>query len=301
MQTILYSFTTVSPIFIIIGIGVLLRRIKLIDTDICGHITKLVYYVFLPALLLHSFVGNNHSSALNSSILLVILLTLFIQFVVSWLIAVLSGKRGIGRGMFASGCCWGNVAIIGFGLAQALYGEVGLQRAVIFSGITLPLHLITGYIAMGRSFSVLLRRIVINPVIMSFALGQVLNLLSFQMPQMASEILGILGRASLPLALVAIGGSLEFNRKQWHLNESLIMSAMKLLFMPLLAFLLARFFGLEDAWIGTIVVGFSCPIAVSFFVISRSMGIEASRGAAIITTSTVAASITTGLIAALLQ
>lgn len=52
--------------------------------------------------------------------------------------------------------------------------------------------------------------------------------------------------------------------------------------MSALAFAATRIAGLNAVWTGSLVVGFSYPTAVSFFVISRSPGHEASRGAAFV-------------------
>lgn len=310
MESIIYSLTTVGPVFLIIAIGVVLRRTGLIDTSISGSLSRLVFHVFLPALLLKTLIGTDFSSLLTVRLIAVVWGTLFLSFALAWIGARLLGVSADSRGLFASGATWSNVAIVGYALGEALYGEEGLARAAIFSALVLPLHTPIGYFAMDRQLSdngggqvilKVLKKLAVNPVILAIAGGILLSFVPVAMPRIMMDVLDILGRASLPLALVAIGGSLEFTKDPEGLKEPFAAAGIKLLIMPALALVAAKLAGLDAAWTGSIVVGFSCPTAVSFFVISRALGHDAARSAAIVTATTVGSAITAGAIAALLK
>lgn len=310
MESIIYSLTTVGPVFLIIAIGVVLRRTGLIDSSISGNLSRLVFHVFLPALLLKTLIATDFSSLLSIRLIGAVWGTLFLSFSLAWIAARFLGISADSRGLFASGATWSNVAIVGYALGEALYGEEGLARAAIFSALVLPLHTPIGYFAMDKHLSgdggggiiiKVLKKLAVNPVILAISAGIVLSFVPFNMPVIMMDMLDILGRASLPLALVAIGGSLEFTRDPAGWTEPLAAAGMKLLIMPAFALAAAKLAGLDAAWTGSIVVGFSCPTAVSFFVISRALGHDASRSAAIVTATTVGAAITAGAIAALLK
>jgi predicted permease len=83
--------------------------------------------------------------------------------------------------------------------------------------------------------------------------------------------------------------------------ESLGAAAVKLLLMPSIAFLAASAADLSPEWTGSIVLGFSCPSAVSFFVISRSLGQDPAKSAAIVTATTLGAAFTAGLVVFVLK
>ena len=314
MDSLLFSLGTIGPVFLIIAIGVLLRRFGLIDPDIAGSMTRLVFHLFLPSLLLRALIKADFSSLLSLPLVCAVWGTLFLGFSLAWLGARLFGADRKTRGIFASGSTWGNVAIVGYALGEAIYGEAGLARAAIFSVLVLPLHTPMGFFAMDSHLAAADRkgflpamagRLVRNPIIISVILGLVLNLTvhaaSAEIPGFLMNVLDILARASLPLALVAIGGSLEFARDPAGWAEPSAASLVKLVIMPLIAYPMARIFGLDNGWIGTVILGFSCPTAVSFFVISRSLGYEGSRGAAIVTSTTLGSAITVGIIAIILK
>ena len=63
MESIIYSLTTVGPVFLIIAIGILLRRFGLIDTSLSEGLSRLVFHVFLPALLLKSLIKTDFTGS----------------------------------------------------------------------------------------------------------------------------------------------------------------------------------------------------------------------------------------------
>lgn len=301
MDSILLSLQTIGPVFLIIGLGAVIRRFGLIDTDLSGKITRLVFYIFLPALILRALILADFSSFLSFRILFVIWGTLFVGGSAAWLIATISGVKPRSRGFFTAGSAWGNVAIIGYALGEAIYGEEGLARATIYSALILPLNTPLGYALMGNwRNGGLGRRLLFNPLIITIIVGVVIKLIAVPVPAFAIDILGILGRASLPLALIAIGGSLVFTKDPDGWTEPAGAALIKLILMPTLALFASRLAGLTPEWTGTVIIGFATPTAVSFFVVSKSLGHDGARGAAIVTLTTIASALTTGLIGVLL-
>ena len=314
MSSLLFGLGTVGPVFLVIAIGIGMRRAKLIDSDLASQMSRLVFHLFLPALLLKALISADFRSLLSLPLVLTVWGILFTSVALAILTARLFGIDRQYRGLFTSGATWGNVAIVGYALGEALYGEPGLARAAIFSALVLPLHTPLGFLLMDRHLAAegrkgflpaMIRRIVRNPVLMAILIGLILNALlrgaGWEMPGIVLELLDILARASLPLALVAIGASLEFGRQGAGWRIPLGASFIKLLMMPLLAFLVTAFTGMDEYWRGSVILGFSCPTAVSFFVISRSLGFEGKRGASIVTATTVGAALSVGFIAIVLK
>ncbi len=314
MSLLLFSFTTVGPVFLIIAIGVFLRRVKLLNPEFSGQISRLVFYLFLPALLLKSLITADFNALLSWKLLLTVLGILIVSMLLTRLIAGVAGIEKEDRRMFTSGATWGNVVMVGYALGEALYGEDGLARAAVFSAMVLPIHSPIGILLMdktqadhgpGEYLPALLKRIITNPLMITIALGLILNLglgaVSAEMPVIIMDVLELLARASLPLALVAIGGSLEFGRQGagWKLPS--FATVIKLVMMPLIAFGITSLVGLDPGWQGSVMIAFACPTAVSFFVVSSSLGHESAKGAAIVTATTVGAALTVGILAVVLK
>lgn len=315
MSLILYSLKTVGPVFLIIGIGAFLRyRTTLLTPEIAGRMSRIVFYLFLPALLLKALISADFSKLLSWKLLLTVWGILFISIILARIIAVAAGFEREDRGVFTAGSYWGNVVMVGYALGEALYGEAGLARAAVFSVMVLVVHSPVGTLLMvrgsedhspGEYLPAMLRRIFTNPIIITIILGLVLNLglgaASLSMPAFLLDILELLSRASLPLALVAIGGSLEFGRQGAGWKMPGLAAGVKLLLMPLIAIGVTSMLNLDPGWRGSVIIGFACPTAVSYFVVSTSMGHEAFKGAAIVTATTVGAALTVGVLAIVLR
>lgn len=317
MQNILFGLVTVGPIFLIIAIGIIVRRVGLVDADLAGRLSRLVFFLYLPALILKTMIVTDFVALMSWKLFVAVLGTLLVSFGLAWTAAWAVGTNRETRAFFSSGSTWGNVAIIGYALGEALYGEEGLARAAIYAALVLPMHLIIGILALERlpaeaegGLSVeerphpavlFFKRLVRNPIIIASLAGFCLSFASSNIPAIVIDILDILGRASLPLALVAIGASLNFKKDPRGLVEPLGAAGVKLIIMPLVALGFTKILGMSDAWIGTLVIGFSCPTAIAFFVVSRSLGHEASRGAAIVTATTLGSALTAGIAAVLLR
>ncbi len=310
MQSIIYSFLAIGPVFIVIALGVVCRRVGLVDRVLAGQLSRLVFYLFLPALLVKTFVDTNFMAMFSWKLIILVCGVYGICFILARLLAMSLKASRDAPYFFASGATWGNVAILGFALAKALYGDEGLARAGILAGIFPILHSITGIIFMdrrrkgegiGAQFTSILSHLLCNPIIIACGLGVLLSVIPLTLPSFFISFVDMLSRVPLPLSLVAIGACLEFNVDPKAWQEPLMATGIKLILLPVFGLIFGNLLNIGAVWTGAITIAFSCPTAVSFFVISKNLGYDASRGAAIVTMTTAGSVLTTGLAAAWLK
>ena len=310
MEIVLFGVRTIAPIFLIILIGILLRHLKILTDGLTDGMTRLVYFLLLPALIIGAMAKSEIRSLFSGKLVLLLWGTLLVSHLVAWVISWISGADRRGRGLFSSGATWGNLVIVGYALSEAVYGDEAVARAALVSALLMPLHNVFAVFSMsgfqsadgeGHPGRNALLRILKNPVLISIVIGLVLSLGSVPLPGVFTDLLDILGRASLTLALLAIGGSLRFSKDSAGWGEPIGAALMKLFFMPALAFAGARLLGLGEQITGIVVLMFACPTAVSFFVVSRSMGYDSSRGAAIVTVTTLGSALGAGIVAGMLK
>ena len=280
------------------------------DRVLAGQLSRLVFYLFLPALLVKTFVDTNFMAMISWKLIILVCGTYGICFILARLLAMSLRTSRDAPYFFASGATWGNVAILGLALAKVLYGDEGLARAGILAGFFPILHSVTGVIFMDRrrkgesfraQFTSILSHLLCNPIIIACAIGVLLSIIPLTLPPFFMSFVDMLSRVPLPLSLVAIGACLEFNVEPKTWREPLLASAIKLVLLPVFGFLLGNLLNIGVVWTGAITIAFSCPTAVSFFVVSKNLGYDASRGAAIVTMTTVGSVLTTGLASALLK
>src|SRR3989338_3572068 len=206
----------VIPIFAIILIGYILGRFyKKLDGD---SIVSVLVYITVPALIITSI----SKSPLN--------LSEFFQIIaISSLIVIISGaiiylifktfKINL-PGLYLP-LTIGNTGYLGYPIALAALGEIGLSRAIVYD-VTSSIFLFSIGIIIIHSRNEL-KEIFRIPLIYALIIGIALNILKIQIPEIIFKPLEMIGSITIPLALIILGYNLA-NIKITHLKISLIAS-----------------------------------------------------------------------------
>src|SRR3989344_5722609 len=168
--------------------------------------------------------------------------------------------------------------------------DIGAASGLIAAGLTMG---ITG-IALAYSLPhwpwlgqhIFARELVRNPLIVATVSGLVANLLGFQIPEWASPTVSRISAASLALGLMAAGAGLQFGLLSRGKALSVAVLSIRHLVQPLLAFAMARLFGL-NAVQTTMLLAFSAlPTASTCYVLAARMGYNGPYVAGLVTLST---------------
>jgi predicted permease len=124
--------------------------------------------------------------------------------------------------------------------------------------------------------------------------------LNIGLPAPVLEGLHLLGSASLPLGLLAVGAGMSFTAALQGWKDIGVGSIFKLLLLPLFAFGIGRAMGLSGTPMGVCLVFTAVPVSVSSYILARVLGGDHDRMAAIITIQTLLALLTLPLVLGLL-
>lgn len=115
------------------------------------------------------------------------------------------------------------------------------------------------------------------------------------------DTLALIGKAAAPVSLFAVGATLATCRIAGDLREALVMTALKLLVLPVVVWASATFvFDLRPEWITVAVVAAAMPAGANVYVFARKYDIYVNRATAVVLLSTVLSVVTlTALIATL--
>lgn len=302
------------PVFAVILIGYVLRRARFVAFEFWTAAERITFYVFFPALL----VGNTAKADLAglalgpmvAALLGAIACVLAVAFVLRRPLAL----DGPALTSLIQSAIRPNV-YVAIAAAVALYGDAGLTAVSVCIAIVVPSVNIVSIFVLVRYAGVSAggnpaasslsewgrvgRGVVSNPLILACALGLTLNATGVGLPPLSGPLLEILGRASLPIGLLAVGAGLDvaaLNRVGAGVAAA---SALKLAMLPLLTWAMARALGLDGATGGTVVLLASVPVSASAYVMARQMGGDAAIMAGAITATTLAAVVTMPLVLSL--
>jgi malonate transporter and related proteins len=300
----LATFGALAPVFILIGLGWLLRARGFPGAAFWPAAERLVYFVLFPALLFLTTAAAD----LGDLDLLPMAAALIVAIVA--MAALTIGLRPllrIGDAGFTSvfqGAIRCNT-YVGLAAASALFGQTGLavMGLVVFVVVTaVNLLSVVALIHYGRRAAG--RRDVVasiarNPLILACLLGFGGNAAGIELPAVAYDTLDILARAALTLGLLCVGAGLELAHLGRARLAAAVTAALKLLVMPAATALACRMFGIDGLSAAAAVLFTACPISASSYVLARQLGGDATLLAGLITITTIAAIATIPLVLAL--
>jgi len=287
-------FLLISPVFILIILGSLLRRIGVPDLSFWHISDKLIYWVLIPALLFHHVSQITLSSTMLANYAVVILSGLFVVTTLSFIAGKLFGYTPQIWTSVMQGAARHN-AFIALAIAGSLFGNKGLALGAIFMVILIPIINIVIVSAMTSTlnqevgnnsrpsiFDVLFE-LIKNPFILAIATGLVISFVDAERIIIIHETTGLLGSAALPIMLLSIGANIKIREISSAITPIIIANVLKLLVFPIVVFFVAKSMNLSLFETTIAVIFAAVPTAASSYSLAKQFGAETQLMTSIIT------------------
>lgn len=303
-STMLETVLALVPIFLLIVLGFVLKLTRFVPDAFWPPAEKITYFITFPALLLTSTARAPLDALAWGPLAAVSALAILVVF--GGMIA-LRRRLAVPAPGFTSmvqGAIRPNT-YIGLAAAAALFGETGVALTAVCIASVVPLVNVLAVATLVRcvgggadgagasavrGIARTLWGIVSNPLILACAAGIGLNLSGIGLPQVVvAPFLEILGRAALPVGLLAVGAGLALQSLRGSGLAVMVANAAKLLGVPLAAAVLALAAGLDGPAAAVAVLYAGLPCSASSYVLARRMGGDAPMMATIITVQTLLA------------
>ncbi|MBB5022081.1 AEC family transporter [Desulfurispira natronophila] len=291
-------FSALFPVFALIVLGYLLRARGFPGDAFWPLAERITYFIFFPALIF----SNLYQAPLEELSLLNMVATLALATTMTGLVlVVLRRPLGMAGPAFTS-VFQGGVrfnTFVGIAAAAALLGDAGLTFAAIAMATLIPLvNVLCVFVLLRHSsderngLGAVLLALLKNPLILACIMGISFQLLSIPMPHFGIATVEALGRASLPIGLLAVGAGLQFSAITSSKKDLAISSVVKLIFMPLTVAALGVSLGLQGDALVIVVLFAALPTAPSAYILARQLGGDTTLMASIITIQTALAALT---------
>jgi predicted permease len=260
---------------------------------------RLTYYIFLPALLVHSIATANLVDVPFGDGIFVGMLSVLLATGLLAAKRQTMGYRGPAFTSVLQGAIRPNT-YIGLALAFALYDEAAPGPVAVAIIAFIPLVNIVsagGLAILGKPSKEGQHRtpgirVLLNPLLIACAAGIAVNVADAGLPPVAEPLLSVLGRAALPIGLLAVGAGLVFKDLGKHPGPIALAALYKLILLPLFAVVLFNLFGIAGPTPAVVALFAAAPASVSSYILARQMGGDARLMAAIITAETLVAFVT---------
>lgn len=278
-EVLLFSFSITAPIFLWILCGATLKSVGLLTDHWVARLSSLVFYVSLPMLMFFSVIRKPLGEVFDLELTLICVVATLIVYFLSVLWTRRAGLVPQDGTVIQQGALRGNLGIIGISLCLNAYGnEAIVAVSMLMALLTILYNLLSVYVFVdglseGRmSKQVLLRSLGKNPLIVAIVVGLPLAAMGIQVPTQILNFSDGFVATTLPLALIAIGGSLSFRSVQQDLQRLCSVAALKLLVAPLLGCLACVLMGYRGQSLGIVFLLLASPTATASFIMAKAYG-----------------------------
>lgn len=304
----LSTLTSILPIFLIIALGLALRKGGIPSTDFWNLNDKLVYWVLMPCLLFSKI----SLSPLDKSALGLYSLAILGGFVAALVFALIAARLMGFAPPQATSILQGSArhnSFIGLALAANLYGPAALDIAILATAILVPttnivmVVLMVGALKSDRANSLpvaILRELARNPYVISIFLAVCANQLVGDRIAVVHDVTDVLGAGALPITLLAVGANLRIRAMAASTLPLILAFAGKMVVFPLAVLVIGLLVGLPRDVLQIAVVYSVVPTGASSYTLAKQLGGDAPLMAAIVTLQTLIAAISIPVSLALL-
>jgi len=305
---VLDVLSRVLPFFLLVGAGVALVRLRLLDAPMAAGLSAYVFWIGFPALLIHSLsrIGTP-GPALASGLAAFAGAALLVMAGLLGLGRLLGWTRQEQAGAALAGVL-GNSAFLGLPIAAAVLGPEAARLAAGVVAVDFVLVAAVGIALLGwaggRSIPGSAGRALLNPVVVASLIGVALAVTGVALPDLLDRAVAAAAVSGSPVALVALGAALSLGSTDVaavpRSGPVLAAAVAKLLVLPVLAWWAV---GLTDApaafRTGATLLA-ATPTAVNVFIQTRALDVFARGAARTVALTTAAAVITLSAAAILL-
>lgn len=298
MESLLLSFGSIMPIFLLMLLGYLLKRFKVADKYAFDSMNKLIFKVFLPTLLFYNIYKTDIGEVFNLKLIIFTLVGIFCVFIISFFLVRLFTKDNAKRGVMLQGFFRSNYAILGIPIIEYVCGENAGGLSSLMVAVVVPTFNILAVIALERyrdcnvSVLKLLKGIATNPLVIGCLLGAVFLALDISLPKFLENAVSDVASIASPLAMVVLGASFAFKELGGSIRELTVTVVARLIAVPLIMLGIAVALGFRGEALACIMVAFGSPVAVSSFAMAQQMGADEKLAAQIVVVSSCACLIT---------
>ncbi|ARS72491.1 AEC family transporter [Sinorhizobium meliloti] len=297
-------FESILPVFLLVILGVALRRSTLVDQGLWIGLEQFGYYFLFPALLFSTLAKADLAGleADETAVATVGSVTLMSAALLSaWPLLRRGGISGpTFTSVFQTATRWN--AFIALAVAEKLFGTAGLSlTALVMALLIIPINfyniaVLTWFGGGSRGIGFFFLKIITNPLIISSALGILFNLTGIELYGPVMTAVDMLASASLGLGLILVGAGLKIADA---LNPSipvLFAVVLKLIVMPVFMVGSSALLGIRGDALLVIAVGAAVPTAMNGYLLAKQMGGDAELYASVATIQTAASFLTIPLV-----
>ena len=282
MENLIFSLNATVPVFLMMLLGMLFRKLGWIDEAFASKMNQFVFLVPLPVLVFHDLAAADIGDVWNFRFVAFCFLVTAASIAIC---AVLSCflKEKSQRGEFIQASYRSSAALLGIALTTNIYGDAGLVPLMIIGSV--PLYNIMAVVVLSLTspakdapkkglWKSTLKGIITNPIILGIAAGLLWSVLRLPFPPILEKTVSSLGDLAAPLGLIAMGATFRLDKAVGQAKPAIAASLIKLVGFCVLFLPLAVRMDFREEELVAILIMLGSATTVSCYVMAKNMGHE---------------------------
>ena len=294
MENFLLAFNVVFPIFLIMMLGVILKRKNMLDEKSLNVMNSLIFRLFMPTLLFFNIYNMGDLSTLsfdNLKLLAYAFISILIVLLLAWLIYMPNVKDRKKLSVLIQGVYRGNFVLFGLAIADSLYGKESLGTVSLLTAIVIPTFNVIAVILLeyysGNEVNKikLIKQVFKNPLIIATLTAIVFLVLKINIPKPVYKAIGDISKIATPLAFLVLGAGLKFGNILKNLKYLISVNILRLIGNPLITVGVGKLVGFQGIELVALLSMSACPTAVASYTMAKEMNADGDLAGEIVATT----------------
>lgn len=324
MDSFIYSINATIPIFLVMIVGWVIKRLGIIDDHFVNVANKYVFRVSLPVLVFRDLAEADFKSQFDLSFVLYCMIVTTVMFAGIWIFTELLMPDDKEKGAFVQASFRSSAAILGMAFIKNMYSDAGMAPLMIVAAVplfnifsvivlTFKAHpdnaavassdsgalsnsdgngIETGSDAKKENIKSACINILKNPIIIGILLGLVSSLFGIDYPEIIDKTIVNIAQTATPIALLCIGAGFEGRKAIKKIKPTVIATFIKLIGLAALFLPVAILMGFRNQELVAILIMLASPSTVTCYVMAKSMDNDEILSSSIVVLTTFLSSIT---------
>lgn len=304
IQNILTVGQQVLILFILIAIGFVCGKIKMLTENACKSMTNIVLYFVTPCVIIEAF-NREYDPSMLSNLGITALCAVGVHLIAIILGSLLfKDSNDARRRVLRFAVVFSNCGFMSLPLQAAILGDEGVFYGAAFVAVFNVILWSYGIVSMSGDKKFLSpKSLILNPGILGVIIGLILFIFSVPLPTIVSTPIGYMADLNTPLPMIIIG----FYLSQTKLSESLkdkgiyAATALRLVIVPLIALGIMYYCGVRGKILVACVIAGSAPIAAVTTMFSAKFNKDTQLSVNLVSFSTLCSIVTMSAIVGVAQ
>lgn len=284
----------VSVLFLIMSVGFIIKKIKMIDRENVKKLSEILINVTLPCMIIISFQTKFSTTMLNNA--KIIFIVSFLIHVISVVLGYLLYKNSKRKNVLIFSTIFSNCAYMGYPILDSLYKN---NNGVFYGAMYVICFNIFAYslgvkLYASKEEKVTYKKMFINPGIISILIGFTFYITSIKLPMAIFRSIESIGEMTTPLSMIIIGSLIaeaNFNNSIIKF-ETFLSIALRIIVFPLIVFVIFKFIGVDGIVRNICVLCTGMPIATLTAIFAEKYNDDSYYASMLVVISTLLSMIT---------